>query len=123
MDSYRDLLGPTIQAVGSVAAAVIVTCGAIDVAGRFEPKFVRVGDHVINIDHLVEIAQHDVGRGCQIIISISGSRFVEQADGVSFTQQFAGHDIDEITCDVLRQALDGYSVDGRPIFVPRSQVR
>ena len=123
MGSYRDLLGPTIQAVGSVAAALIVTCGAIEVADRFEPKFVRVGDHVINIDHLVEIAQADAGRGCVIIVSISGARLVELPDG-GFRQELAGHELDdEISCDVLRRALDRYSIDGRPIFVPRSQAR
>ena len=123
MDSYRALLGPVIQAGGAVLAAVIIACSAIEVADRFEPKFVRVGDHVVNIDHLVEIAQADSGRGCVIIVSISGGRLVELPDG-GFRQELAGHELDdEISCDVLRRALDRYSIDGRPIFVPRSQAR
>ena len=104
-------------------AAAIVTCGAINVADRFDPKFVRVGDHVVNIDHLVEIAQADSGRGCVIVVSISGARFVELPDG-GFRQELAGHELDdETSCDVLRRALDRYSIDGRPIFVPRSLAR
>ena len=122
MDSYRALLGPVIQAGGSVLAAAIIAYGAIDVAGRFDPKFVRVGGNVVNIDHLVQVAQAEVGRNCAIVISNSGSRFVDMPDG-TFRQQFAGHELDEIACDVLRQALDGYSIDGRPIFVPRSRPR
>ena len=115
--------GPVIQAVGSVLAAAIIAWGAVEAAARFDPKFVRVGDHVINIDHLVEIAQHDDGDGCTIIISISGSRFSDSLDGLSFAQHFAGHDVDRVSCEVLRDALNSYSIDGRPLFVPRSQAR
>jgi len=123
MDSYRALLGPTIQAGGSVLAAALITYGAINVADRFDPKFVRVGDHVVNIDHLVEIAEADSGRGCVIIVTISRGRLVDLPDG-GFRQELAGQELhDEISCDVLRQALDRYSIDGRPIFVPRSQAR
>ncbi len=100
--------GPVIQAAGSVLAAGIIAWGAINAAARSDPKFVRVGDHVINIDHLVEIARHDVGDGCKIITSNSGSRFVQSPDGHSFTQQFAGHDVDGASCDVLlRRAARG----------------
>ena len=115
--------GPVIQAAGSILAAGIIAWGATNAAARFDPKFVRVGDHVINIDHLVEIARHDVGDGCKIIISISGSRFVESPDGRSLTQHFAGHDVDAASCDVLRDALRDYAIDGRPFLVPRSRVR
>ena len=114
--------GSVIQAVGSVIAAVIIAYGAYSAAGRFEPRFVRVGGHVVNIQHLVEVGQNDVGDGCKIIISNSGSRFVDSPDG-SFTQYFAGHDVDGTSCDVLRKALSDYAIDGRPFVVPRSHVR
>ena len=56
--------------------------------------FVRVGDHAIKIDQLVEIARHDVGDGCKTIVSNSSRRFVDSSDGLSFTRHFAGHDLD-----------------------------
>ena len=112
--------GPVIQAAGSLLAAALIACGAMQAAARFDPKFVRIGDHVINIEHLVEVAQEV--DGCRIIISISGSRFTEHSDG-RFDQHFAGHNVDAVTCDVLRDALSVYAIDGRPLLVPRSQAR
>ena len=104
--------GPLIQAAGSVVAALIITFGAFRAARTFEPRFVRVGEHVINIEHLVEVAQDDDGDGCQIIISISESFVAGTPE--QFTQNFAGHDVDETTCQMLRGVLDEYTVDGRP---------
>ena len=62
-------------------------------------------------------------QSCVIVVSISVVRLVELPDG-TFRQELAGHELDdETSCNVLRRAIDRYSIDGRPIFVPRSQAR
>ena len=78
-------------------AALLLRANA---ARSLRSMFVRVGDHAIKIDQLVEIARHDVGDGCKTIASNSSRRFVDSSDGLSFTRHFAGRDLDG---DVLRR--------------------
>ena len=102
-------IGPMIQAFASIVAAVILTCGALIAAGTFEPKFLRAGEHIINLGHLVEVARQDDGEGCTIVISISESIVREAQD--QFRQFFAGHQVDdEAECQELREHLAEYTV-------------
>lgn len=104
---------------GSILGASIIAVGAYGAAARLDPKFVRVNDDVINIQHIVEVTADARTGGCRIIMSNALSREETFPDG-TVIQDLAGMRIDKTDCDVLRDAVQEYVIDSRPVFVPRS---
>ena len=53
-----------VQAGGAIGAAFVIALGAWAVAQSFEPEFVRWGNNVANIEHLILLGEQDDGSGC-----------------------------------------------------------
>lgn len=103
-------LAAVVQALGAVVAALILGFGAIHVADRFEPRFVRWGNHVANIDQVVFIGQQDDGTGCSVILTTSVVRLYDTPDGPR--TGLSGHSVDDDSdCERLRAAVRDYTLD------------
>ena len=59
----------------------MLTVGALRTAASFEPKFVRWGNFVANIEHLILVGEQDDGSGCSVILTTTVQRVFETSDG------------------------------------------
>ena len=101
---------PVVQAFGAVFAALILGFGALRVADLFQPRFVRWGNHVANIDQVIFIGQQDDGTGCSVILTTSVVRLYDTPDGPR--TGLSGHSVDDdFDCERLRAALRDYTLD------------
>ena len=99
-----------VQAFGAVVAALILGLGALRVADVFQPRFVRWGNHVANIDQVIFIGQQDDGTGCSVILTTSVVRLYDTPDGPR--TGLSGHSVDDDSdCERLRAALRDYTLD------------
>ena len=99
-----------VQACGTLLAAVILGFGAFHVADRFQPRFIRWGNHIANIDEVVFIGQQDDGTGCSVILTTSVVTLSHTPDGPR--TRLSGHSVDDdADCDRLRAALRAYTLD------------
>ena len=99
-----------VQAFGAVVAALIIGLGALHIADVFQPRFVRWGNHVANIDQVVFIGEQDDGTGCSVILTTSVVRLYHTADGPR--TGLSGHSVDDDSdCERLRAALQDYTLD------------
>lgn len=99
-----------VQAFGAVVAALILGFGALRVADLFQPRFVRWGNHVANIDQVIFIGQQDDGAGCSVILTTSVVRPYDTLDGPR--TGLSGHSVeDDSDCERLRAALRDYTLD------------
>ena len=101
-----------IQASGSIVAALVIAWGAGSAARSFQPKFVRWGNNVANIEHVILVGQQDDGSGCSVILSTTLLRVTETPEGPR--TGLSGHTVDnEFECEAIRRALGEYTIDGR----------
>ena len=102
-----------IQAVGTILAAIFIAGGAWAAAQSFQPKFVRWGNNVANIEHLILVGQQDDGSGCSVILSTALVRVIEMPEGPPRTR-LSGHTVNnDFECEAIRRALGKYTIDGR----------
>ncbi len=100
-----------IHAVGTIGAAIVITWGALTAAGSFEPKFVRWGNNVANIEHLILVGEQDDGSGCSVILSTTVARVYETPEGTVRTG-LSGHTVEnDFECEAIRRALQKYTID------------
>ena len=84
--------------------------GALRVADLFQPRFVRWGNHVANINQVVFIGQQDDGTGCSVILTTSVVRLYDTPDGPR--TGLSGHSVDDDSdCERLRAAVRDYTLD------------
>lgn len=107
-----------VQALGAVFAALILGYGALRVSDVFEPRFVRWGNHVANIDQVIFVGQQDDGTGCSVILTTSVVRLYETPDGPR--TGLSGHSVDDDSdCERLLEALRDYTLDASQIEARR----
>ena len=118
LPSNPERFAALVQACGAVLAALILGFGALHVADRFQPRFVRWGNHVANIDQVVFIGQQDDGTGCSVILTTSVVTLSYTSDGPR--TRLAGHSVDDdADCERLRAALRAYTLDATQLADPR----
>ena len=89
----------------------MIVLGALSAAGSFEPKFVRWGNNVANIEHLILIGEQDDGSGCSVILSTTVPRLFETPEGETKTA-LSGHTVDnDFECEAIRRAVQEYTID------------
>ena len=88
--------------------------GAASLAAEvFEPKFVRWGNFVANIEHIILVGEQDDGSGCSVILTTTVPRVFETSDGRIRTG-LSGHTVDSnAECEAIRTAVQEYTIDGR----------
>ena len=106
-----------IQAGGTIGAAIVIALGAwvatILAAELFEPKFVRWGNYVANIEHIILIGEQDDRSGCSVILTTTVQRVFETSDGRIRTGM-SGHTVDsDAECEAIRTAVQEYTIDAR----------
>ena len=102
-----------IQAGGTIVAAIVLTVGALLAAASFQPKFVRWGNFVANIEHLILVGEQDDGSGCSVILTTTVQRVFETSDGTIRTG-LAGHTVEsDAECEAIRRAVQAYTIDAR----------
>ena len=105
-----------IQAGGTIGAAIVITLGAwgaaLLAAQVFDPRFVRWGDNVANIEHIILISElDDGGPGCSVILTTTVQRVFETSDG-RIRAGMSGHTVDSnAECERIRTALQEYTID------------
>ena len=101
-----------IHACGSVVAAAVIAAGALLAAGSFQPKFVRWGNNVANIEHIILVGEQDDGSGCSVILSTTVARVFETPTGTR--TGLSGHTVDsDFECEAIRRAVGKYAIDAR----------
>ena len=101
-----------VQAVGTIGAAIVIAVGAWTTAQSFQPKFVRWGDNLANIEHLILVGEQDDGSGCSVILSTTLVREFETPEGPR--TGLSGHSVDDdVECETIRRAVQDYTIDAR----------
>ena len=101
-----------IQAGGTVVAAIVLAVGAWAAARTLEPKFIRWGNNVANIEHLILVGEQDDGSGCSVILTTTVPRVYETPKGTR--TGLSGHSVDnDFECEAIRRAVREYTIDGR----------
>ena len=101
-----------IHACGTVVAAAVIAAGALLAAGSFEPKFIRWGNNVANIEHIILVGEQDDGSGCSVILSTTVARVFETPTGTR--TGLSGHTVEnDFECEAIRRAVRKYTIDGR----------
>lgn len=103
-----------IQALGSVLAALVIAVGAWAAARSFQPEFIRWGNNVASLEHLVLVGDRDDGSGCSVLFSFTVPIEVETPDGPPMTILSGQPVDDDFECEEIRRALAAYAVDARP---------
>ena len=89
----------------------MIAWGALTAAGSFEPKFVRWGNNVANIEHLILVGEQDDGSGCSVILSTTVPRVFETPEGEIKTA-LSGHTVEnDFDCEAIRRAVQDYTID------------
>ena len=96
----------------------MIALGEWVVAQSFEPKSVRWGNNVANMEHLILVGQQDDASGCSVILTTTVPRLHETSEGPK--TGLSGHTVDnDFECEAIRRALHEYTIDAREKIVER----
>lgn len=96
----------------------MIALGAWAVAQSFEPEFVRWGNNVANIEHLILLGEQDDGSGCSVILSTTIMRLFDTPEGPK--TGLSGHTVgNDFECEAIRRPLQQYTIDARETILER----